>query len=68
MFGIAEGRISRLTVYPDRQKVVVKSLVHYERGWAYNRPPEDIKIREIIEEVVWQFDHKAVDWLNEAMR
>ncbi|NOU81170.1 hypothetical protein GC101_20105 [Paenibacillus sp. LMG 31459] len=64
-YGIAKGRISRLTVYPNKQKVF--SLANFERGWD-GKPPEDIMIRAVIAVAVEQFDNKAVDWTFEATR
>ncbi|MEC0167355.1 DUF7678 domain-containing protein [Paenibacillus graminis] len=64
-YGINEGRISRLTVYPDRQKEFRKNLANYDRGWD-GKPPEDSDIRAVIEAVVRQFDKRAVDWRFEA--
>ncbi|MEK4876938.1 MULTISPECIES: DUF7678 domain-containing protein [Paenibacillus] len=66
-YGISEGRISRLTVYPNRQKEFSKRLANYDRGWD-GMPPEDSTIRAVIEVVVQQFDHKAVDRQFEALR
>lgn len=66
-YGISEGRISRLTVYPNRQKEFRNRLANYDRGWD-GKPPEDSNIRSVIEIVVRQFDDKAVDWEGEALR
>ncbi|WP_342477411.1 hypothetical protein NYE24_30650 [Paenibacillus sp. FSL H7-0350] len=66
-FGIGEGRISRLTVYPNQRKEVVRCLANYERGW-HGKLPEESKIRAVIEASVRQFDHKAVDCEAEASR
>ncbi|GGF72166.1 hypothetical protein GCM10010912_16600 [Paenibacillus albidus] len=66
-YGISEGRISRLTVYPNQQKEFSKHLVNYDRGWD-GKPPEDSTIRVVIEAAIRQFDDKAVDWRFEALR
>lgn len=66
-YGIGEGRISRLTVYPNRRKEVVRCLANYDRGW-HGKPPQDSKIRTVIEMAVQQFDLKAVDWQAEVLR
>ncbi|ASA20245.1 DUF7678 domain-containing protein [Paenibacillus donghaensis] len=66
-YGISEGRISRLTVYPNQQKEFGKHLANYDRGWD-GKPPEDSKIRAVTEAVIRQFDDKAVDWRFEASR
>uniref|UniRef100_UPI004048720A DUF7678 domain-containing protein n=1 Tax=Paenibacillus sp. FSL H3-0469 TaxID=2954506 RepID=UPI004048720A len=57
----------KLTVYPNRQKDFRYCLANYDRGWD-GKPPEDSKIRTVIEMAVRQFDHKAVDWEAEASR
>lgn len=66
-YGISEGRISRLTVYPNRQKEFSKHLANYDRGWE-GKPPEDSTTRAVIEAAVRQFDHRVVDWQFEALR
>ncbi|WP_342436756.1 hypothetical protein NSS79_26000 [Paenibacillus sp. FSL L8-0436] len=66
-YGISEGRISRLTVYPAQQKEFCKNLANYDRGWD-GKPPEDSKIRAVIEAVVRQFDDQKIDWSFEASR
>jgi hypothetical protein len=66
-YGIAEGCISRLTVYPDRKAGFNHKLVHYERGWD-GGPPSDNRLRAVVEKTVRHFDGKAVDWTFEARR
>lgn len=66
-YGIANGRISRLTVYPDQSCGFNRRLANYDRGWD-GGPPDDRSIREVIEKTVNHFDRKSVDWSFEAQR
>ncbi|WP_438498634.1 DUF7678 domain-containing protein [Paenibacillus sp. IHBB 3054] len=66
-YGISEGRISRLTVYPNQQKEFSKHLANYDRGWD-GKSPEDSTTRAVIEAAVRQFDDRAVEWQFEALR
>ncbi|MRN55625.1 DUF7678 domain-containing protein [Paenibacillus monticola] len=66
-YGITEGQISRLMVYQNQQKEFGNNLANFNRGWD-GSPPEDTKIRAVIEAAVRQFDDKAVDWRFEASR
>jgi hypothetical protein len=66
-YGIAEGRISRLTVYPNRGSGFNHNLTHYDRGWD-GAPPSDSRIRKVVEHTVHHFDSKSIDWLFEAQR
>lgn len=66
-YGIAEGRISRLTVYPDRAVGFNRNLTNYDRGWD-GGPPSDRRIRAVVEKTVHHFDGKAIDWTFEERR
>ncbi|MCD1261262.1 hypothetical protein B5M42_020895 [Paenibacillus athensensis] len=66
-YGIAQGRISRLIVYPDRSAQFNRKLVNYDRGWD-GGPPTDSRIRDVIEKTVQYFDRKSIDWSFEARR
>ncbi|WP_019007437.1 DUF7678 domain-containing protein [Cohnella laeviribosi] len=66
-YGIAEGRISRLTVYPDRSAGFNRNLANYDRGWD-GGPPNNIRIRAVVEKTVRHFDGKSVDWSFETRR
>ena len=66
-YGIAEGRISRLHVYPDRTAGFNRCLASYERGWD-GGPPNDRRIRAVVEKTVLHFDGRSVDWSFEARR
>jgi hypothetical protein len=67
MYGIAEGRISRLQVYPDRSTGFGRCLANYIRGWD-GGPPKDRRIRSVVEKTVRHFDGKNVDWSFEERR
>jgi len=66
-YGIAGGRISRLTVYPDRSSGFNNNLANYDRGWD-GGPPNDRRIREVVEKAVRHFDGKSIDWSFESRR
>jgi hypothetical protein len=65
-YGIAKGKISRLTIYPDRSAGFSQKLANYDRGWD-GGPPKGM-LRTVVEKVVNYFDHKQVDWTFEASR
>lgn len=67
-FGIAEGKISRLEIYPERSSGMNSRLVNYERGWDRCTPFPLGKFRTIVEKVVHHFDNKNVDWSFEERR
>lgn len=66
-YGIAEGCISRLIVYPERNSGFHRKLAHYERAWD-GGPPSSPAIRAVIEKTVRYFDRKDIDWAFEAHR
>ncbi|CAM4399368.1 hypothetical protein U9M73_11540 [Paenibacillus phoenicis] len=66
-YGIAFGRISRLDVYPDRSSGFRSRIACYERGWD-GGPPQDRRIRRVVEKTVEHFDRKQVDWAVEEKR
>jgi hypothetical protein len=66
-YGIAEGRISRLTVCPNKQAGFNRNLVNYDRGWD-GGPPSDSRLRALVEKIVRHFDGKTIDWTFEARR
>lgn len=66
-YGIAEGRISRLAVYPNPHFTFKEKLIYYERGWDGGVPGKR-KIQEVIEITVQYFDKKCVNWSFEARR
>lgn len=66
-YGIAEGRISRLTVYPDRAAGFNRNVANYDRSWD-GGPPNDSRIRAVVEKTVRHFDSKNVDWAFEERR
>ncbi|WP_233455352.1 DUF7678 domain-containing protein [Paenibacillus elgii] len=67
-YGIAEGRISRLTVYPEKSSAFNCKLADYDRGWDGGKPPKDPRVRSIIEKTVYHFDQKNIDWEFEEKR
>lgn len=66
-YGIAKGRVSRLYIYLDRSSSFNQKLACYERGWDEG-PPQDRRIRQVVEKTVDYFDRKTVDWLFEEYR
>lgn len=66
-YGIVEGRISRLQVYPDRSAGFSRCLANYDRGWD-GGPPNDRRLRSVVEKTVQYFDRKSVDWAFEERR
>ncbi|MBB6732801.1 DUF7678 domain-containing protein [Cohnella zeiphila] len=66
-YGIAEGRISRLYIYPERSAGFHRRLISYERGWD-GGPPRDPQMRRVVEKTVAYFDRKQVDWVFEERR
>lgn len=66
IFGIGEGRISRLQIYPDRTAGFNRCLVNYDRGWD-GGPPKGT-LREIVEKVIRHFDNRNVNWSFEEQR
>ncbi len=65
-YGIAEGRISRLQIYPDRSAGFNRCLVNYDRGWDGGVPKG--AFRRTVEKVIRHFDNKDVDWSFEEHR
>ncbi|QDA30195.1 DUF7678 domain-containing protein [Paenibacillus polymyxa] len=68
-YGIAEGRISRLYIFKNREasKYFLNHLINYDRGWD-GGAPHDARIRGIIEKLVQYYDQKQVDWSFEESR
>ncbi|THF74394.1 DUF7678 domain-containing protein [Cohnella fermenti] len=66
-YGIAKGRISRLYIFPDAASGFNRRLSSYERGWD-GGPPQDRRLRQVVERTVAHFDRKQVDWTFEEYR
>lgn len=66
-YGIAEGRISRLTVFSNRSSGFNRNLANYDRGWD-GGPPSDRRIRAVVEKTIRYFDHKSMNWTFEERR
>ncbi|WP_434659759.1 DUF7678 domain-containing protein [Paenibacillus polymyxa] len=68
-YGIAEGRISRLNIYKNREasKNFLNYLINYDRKWDEG-VTQDATIRGIIEKLVKHYDQKRVDWSFEEKR
>jgi hypothetical protein len=65
-YGISQGKISRLIIYPDRSAGFNRCLANYDRGWDGGPPKSEL--RTIVEKVVHYFDQKSVDWAFEERR
>ena len=65
-YGIGEGKISRLQIYPDCTSGFSRCLVNYDRGWD-GGPPKG-PLRTIVEKVIHHFDNRSVNWLFEEHR
>lgn len=66
-YGIAEGRISRLTVFPYQGAGFNRNLANYDRGWDGGLP-NDRRTRTVVEKTVRHFDGKGIDWIFEERR
>lgn len=68
-YGIAEGRISRLNIFKNREasKDFLNHLINYDRGWDQG-VTQDATVRGIIEKLVQHYDQKQVDWSFEETR
>jgi len=63
--GIADGRITRLLVYPSNNSSAKGRVVIFDRGWG-DQVPDQEDIRKVIEETVHHFDETSVNWDHEA--
>lgn len=66
-YGIANGKITRLLVYPYNPSPAKGKIVVFDRGWN-DGVPDQKDIRKVIEETVRFFDGISINWDLESSK